>query len=333
MSILELDDATAGANFDQCSASRWYASGIDPEDDTGPYAVQRLQRDLFVPELGEPGFALAHTDAVFAIGSCFARGVENTLLANGFTVESVASEFDSFELANPQVTGRGFMNKYTTHAMRSELEWALDPDCPFPVELLVDNGDGTWTDPAANPTLLWTDLDATVERRRTITTVVRRIRHCRLVVITLGLAELWLDEQTGVFLNATPTPKMLGAHPGRYRFVLSGFDENRENVEAIGHLLGRTSMADQQIVVTVSPVPLMATFTTRDVVVANTYSKSLLRAVAEDWAHSHDNVHYFPSYEMVVNSRRELAWMPDGRHVRGPMVGHVMQTFLRHHLQ
>ncbi|MCB0996404.1 MAG: GSCFA domain-containing protein [Acidimicrobiales bacterium] len=332
MSILELADNAATANFGSLPASRWYANGIDPDDFTGPYAVQRLKRDLFIPELGTPGFALRRTDSVYAIGSCFARGIENTLVANGFDVKSVADEFDHFELSGPQVTGRGFMNKYTTHSIRAEIEWALDPSTPFPADGLIDNGDGTWADPAANPTLKWVDHATTIERRETISSVVRRLTDCRLVVITLGLVEVWRDTHTGMYLNITPTPAMMRAHPGRYRFEVSGFTENRANVEAIWELLARTGCEDQQIVVTVSPVPLMATFSDRDIVVANTYSKSLLRTVAEDWSHAHDNVHYFPSYEIVTNSNRGLAWMPDGRHVRGELVGHIMQTFLRHYL-
>jgi len=55
-----------------------------------------------------------------------------------------------------------------------------------------------------------------------------------------------------------------------------------------------------------------------DVVVANTYAKSLLRAVAQEWTSAHDNVHYFPSYEIVQNSDRAATWEPDLRHVKGP---------------
>jgi len=59
-----------------------------------------------------------------------------------------------------------------------------------------------------------------------------------------------------------------------------------------------------QIVVTVSPVPLMATLSGEDVVVANTYSKSLLRTVVQESAEAHKNVHHFPGYEIVQNSDR-----------------------------
>jgi hypothetical protein len=52
----------------------------------------------------------------------------------------------------------------------------------------------------------------------------------------------------------------------------------------------------------------MNTFSTMDIVVANTWAKSLLRAVAQEWAAAHENVDYFPSYEIVQNSDRAAVW-------------------------
>jgi hypothetical protein len=83
--------------------------------------------------------------------------------------------------------------------------------------------------------------------------------------------------------------------------------------------------------VTVSPVPLMATFSAEDIVIANTYSKSLLRTVAQEWANKHENVHYFPSYEIVQNSDPKVTWEEDRRHVKGQVVQHIMKLFLHNY--
>src|SRR5207249_9460112 len=87
------------------------------------------------------------------------------------------------------------------------------------------------------------------------------------------------------------------------------------------------------ILVTVSPVPLMNTFSTMDIVVANTWAKSLLRALAQEWASAHHNVDYFPSYEIVQNSDRATVWEHDRRHVKGAGVQHIMDLFLRNYLE
>jgi hypothetical protein len=80
-------------------------------------------------------------------------------------------------------------------------------------------------------------------------------------------------------------------------------------------------------------VPLLNTFSTMDVVVANTYAKSLLRAVAQEWAAAHDNVDYFPSYEIVQNSDRAAVWKADLRHVEGAGAQHIMNLFLQSYLE
>ena len=90
---------------------------------------------------------------------------------------------------------------------------------------------------------------------------------------------------------------------------------------------------DFHVVVTVSPVPLMNTFSTMDIVVANTWAKSLLRAVAQEWASAHPNVDYFPSYEIVQNSDRAAVWEDDLRHVRGQGAQHIMELFLRKYIE
>ena len=327
MSTYALNDSEAIANLVKNPGSRWYKPGIDVKSKSREFAIQRINQRLFTPIFNETGFQMSRKDSLFAMGSCFARGIENAMLGKKFNVLSAATEFDSFELAVPGVTGRGFMNKYSTHSIRHELEWALDPSVTFPEASLVDAQDGTWIDPSTNPTLKWVSHEETLGRRAIISNVVQRAKQCRVIVLTLGLVELWFDNLAGIYLNMAPSPTMRKLHPGRYSFEVSGFVENRANMEAIGALLKKVGGPDLQIVVTTSPVPLMATFTDRDIVAANTYSKSVLRAVAEDFAASHDFVHYFPSYEIVMNSDRKIAWAEDGRHVVGKVVHHIMDIF------
>jgi hypothetical protein len=153
---------------------------------------------------------------------------------------------------------------------------------------------------------------------------MRRAADCRIVVITLGLVEVFQDTRTGLFANTTPH---LTASPGRYEFGVLTYREVMDALERIHRLLSEHGRSDVEILVTVSPVPLSATFTGTDIVMANTYSKSLLRSAAGEWSQSNGNVHYFPSYEIVMNSARDRAWFMDGRHVRHDMVAHVMQLF------
>jgi hypothetical protein len=100
-------------------------------------------------------------------------------------------------------------------------------------------------------------------------------------------------------------------------------------LEQIYDLLVRYGRPDLHLVVTVSPVPFQATFTEQDVLVANTYSKSTLHAVAQDFARSHANVDYLPSFECVTNSDRRLAWEEDRIHVTDTLVRANILAFIR----
>ncbi|HSN17267.1 MAG TPA: GSCFA domain-containing protein [Gammaproteobacteria bacterium] len=309
--------------------TRWSAAGIHLKDSNGPYAAQRLRQPRFFAAV-QPEFRIARGDKLFAIGSCFARGIESALKNRGFQVESAAKDFDRFNtVAGQKVTALGFTNKYTTYSIFNELSWALDPDAKFPEASLVDLDEKRTIDPHINPTLQVVDRAGTLERRRIIQDVNSRLKGCRVLFMTLGLVEVWYDRHAEVHLNTTPIREMRELDPKRYEFMVSNYIQNMENLENLYALLKRFGHPELQIVVTTSPVPLNATFTGQDIVVANTYSKSTLRAVAQDFASAHANVQYFPSYEIVMNSQRELAWEDDLRHVRGAMTQHVMDQFMR----
>ena len=324
--------AEAIENYRENMAGVWYADSADPDDPAGKYAFQRLRHTWFTPKV-DPKFKLRRDDKFYAIGSCFARGIESSLTGHKIIVESAAPEFAELQPANKELSGLGFTNKYNTYSILNELRWALDPDAVFPQESIVQVTKTTWYDPHTNPSLALADLAETLERRAMMQAVTKRIKHCRAVIVTLGLAEVWRDVKADVFINRTPIPSLFKTQPGRYEFHLTSFAENWANLEAIYALLTQYGHPDVRIVVTVSPVPLMNTFSTMDIVVANTWAKSLLRAVAQEWAAAHPNVDYFPSYEIVQSSDRAAVWERDLRHVKGAGAHHIMELFLRNYIE
>jgi hypothetical protein len=319
-------------NYANNRAKCWYKEGADLNDAAGEYAFQRLRQTWFTPKI-DPKFKVQTDDKFYAIGSCFARGIENALVKRKICVESVAPEFARLNPVNKEPGRIGFINKYNTYSMLNELRWALDPTAVFPVESIAQVTEALWFDPHTNPTLELAGFEETLQRRRLMQTVTKRIRDCRIVIVTLGLVEVWRDLQADVYLNHTPPRLLLKNQSQRYEFHLTNFAQNWQSLQQIHALLSRYGHSDVQIVATVSPVPLLNTFSTMDVVVANTYAKSLLRAVAQQWAAAHDNVDYFPSYEIVQNSDRAATWETDLRHVKGPLADHIMGLFLKSYLE
>lgn len=332
MAIYKKTAAEARRNYENNAGSRWHRASTTPNEVDGKLAFQRLGHSPFTPFIS-PRFKIRREDKLFAIGSCFARGIEGALLGRKMEVLSAAPEFASFQPASKLTTPLGYTNKYNTYSIYNELHWALDPKSSFPSDSIVDVGDGLYYDPHTNPSLDLAGLAETLHRRSIVQQVNTRTSQCRVVIITLGLVEVWRDTKTDTFINTTPISEALHHHPDRYEFRLTSFSDNFENLEKIHALLTKFGHPQLQIVVTVSPVPLMATFSEDDIVLANSYSKSLLRTAAQEWAAAHDNVHYFPSYEIVQYSEPAMTWMEDLRHVRSNVVKHIMDLFLRHYLE
>ena len=121
-----------------------------------------------------------------------------------------------------------------------------------------------------------------------------------MLILTLGLTEIWQDRQDGsvICLPSGPYPNE-GGDMSRYRFRVSRYQENLDNLEKIHALMARHNPGCR-LIVTVSPVNLWATFRTdADVISASCNSKATLRAAADEFVTRHDNVFYYPAFEMA----------------------------------
>lgn len=273
----------------------------------------------------EPKFTIAPDDRFFCIGSCFARNVEEHLMYNGVTVLSRKIICPVEEWGGPRING--FVNKFTTFSMLNELEWLAQRPV-IDADLFENAGEG-WRDLQLSIGTPPVTLERAIERRAyLIDDYFARLRLADVVVLTLGLNEAWFDTRTGRYLNEAPSPASVRRQPERYRLEITDVRQNSEALEQIHRHL-RHLNPKIRIVITVSPVPMFATFSGRDVFVANMYSKTVLRVVAEEFAASHPLVDYFPSYDMVSLAPRELAFAADCLHVTDLAVGQVISQFLR----
>jgi hypothetical protein len=100
--------------------------------------------------------------------------------------------------------------------------------------------------------------------------------------------------------------------------------------EFIGLLRSVNTVA--KVILTVSPVPLIATAEDRHVLVATTYSKSVLRVACDALTRALRNVAYFPSYEIITGPHaRGHYFARDLRSITEAGVSHVMRLFLAHY--
>jgi hypothetical protein len=86
------------------------------------------------------------------------------------------------------------------------------------------------------------------------------------------------------------------------------------------------------VILTVSPVPILATYVDRHILVSSTYTKSVLRVAAEQVMQRHDFCDYFPGYELVNSSFHRGSYIAeDLRSVTPEGVDHVMRLFFAHY--
>jgi hypothetical protein len=299
---------------------------------------RRIETGGLMPVQHTPRFTFTRDQKIFTMGSCFARRIEKVLEARGLPLllsgHGVPAEhFESWDPAKRIGGGvpagrlsRGALHKYNAHSMVHELRRVLR-GATYPQEGLIEMSPGAWFDPHASG-LRNLDLETALENRRRIDAATATVREAEVVFLTLGLTETWIDQETGLAMNRAPSARDLLANRHRFRFVDFGFRSILEEMEAGLELIREACNPSMRFIVTVSPVPLSHTFRQTDALVSVTASKSVLRAVAEELRRTFDFVDYFPSYEMVMHSPRELAWQSDQLHVAAPMVSHITTSFM-----
>jgi hypothetical protein len=332
--MLRIDGEQALANRKRNPRHSWNGSGSSETasgapDDASSRIFTRLAR--IRPGYDGPRHELS--DPVFTMGSCFAREIEAALIASGGNVVSVDGRIDRPEFRDAEGRVRsGFFHRYTPRSMLQELKQAFGEAPGWSDNALLfrqSRKDGVsdlnyCTFAGAD------ESEAAVRTRRTLAAeLVRRAAEAKLVILTLGLIEAWFHKPSGLYANA-PAPGVLARHAKDFELRLIDVEDATACLEAIHDLLRRRHQTgDFQLVVTVSPVPMASTFTTRDVVVANAESKAVLRAAAGAFTAGRKGVHYFPSYEMVTMTDPALAWRPDRLHVNGKITRGIVKTFMK----
>lgn len=250
----------------------------------------------------------------FAAGSCFARNVERALHDREVPVLSWSP---TSELGNE------IFHRYNTFTILQDFQLGLEDR--FEDGSLVQVGSDKWVDFTAYGSR--ESRESLKDLRQRCIAVHKKVLEADVLIITLGLVEAWFDREVGRYLNIAPVG-LLSKFPDRFELRVTGYHENFEALSSFWTYLKAKAAHPLKLVVTVSPVPFAATFSGHDVVVANTYSKSVLRAVAQDFVAQNPDAIYFPSYEMVAFSNPEVVWTADKRHVQQDHVDRIMQFFV-----
>ncbi|MBR0680008.1 GSCFA domain-containing protein [Roseomonas eburnea] len=279
-------------------------------------------------------FRISRTDAVATAGSCFAQHLSRHLSAAGF--RSLVTERHPGGVAPDEGYGvfpARFGNIYTTLQLRQLFERAYGLMRPKARAWALPGGG--FVDPC-RPRIQaggFPSLEALEEdRRRHLAAVRRMFEGCDVFIFTLGLTEGWVAAEDGLAVPLHPGVLGVATPPDAWRFVNAGFAETLAALEAF--LAGLRDVNPRvRVMLTVSPVSLIATHEDRHVLVSTVASKAILRAVVEELCRRDPAIAYFPSFEIITGPQaRGRFFADDLREVTPEGVAQVMELFARHGL-
>jgi len=169
------------------------------------------------------------------------------------------------------------------------------------------------------------------DREQHLAAVRTMFENLDVLVFTLGLTECWRSRADGAVFPICPGVEGGTFDPEKYEFFNQGVEDVVKDLKAFRSALVEVN-PKANIVLTVSPVPLVATAEPgAHVLSATTYSKSVLRVAAEALRREFEDTHYFPSYEIITGAfNRGSYYAADLRNVLEPGVRHVMRLFMAH---
>lgn len=280
-----------------------------------------------------PKFKIKASDKVVTAGSCFAQHISRYMNKVGLSILNCEPPHPLLMSHDGDVEGHNqfsarYGNIYSSSQCLELIQQALGI-IPMVKDFVEESS--RWYDlirPNIQKAGFSSLHEALSDRRYHLSQVSKMFHEADIFVFTLGLTEVWKNK------SGTHTYPVC---PGTLRGV---FDEEKHIFKNLNYLNVHEDLTDIikilkkinpkiKIILTVSPIPLVATKTLQNVLVASSYSKAVLRAVAGDIEQQYDNVAYFPSFE-IINSPASLGQYlsDDLREVTENGVEHVMNCFL-----
>lgn len=310
--------------YDNLGRSAFWKTGVKES------SIERLD-SLYAPK-----FTITKDAKLMTAGSCFAQHVGRELARVGFGVLDYEPPPPGLPSALRSLYGFSmFSARYgNIYTVASLLQLAKEAFKKIEVTEYIWERDGVYFDslrPGIERHGYKTPGEIELHRACHLAQVRRLFLDADILVFTLGLTEAWRDRRTGIVYPLAPGVTAGNYDPRLYEFVNFGFESILCDFNSLIALLDAVRMGRPKLkfLLTVSPVPLTATASDKHVLVASTYSKSVLRAVAGEMECQHGRIDYFPSYEIITNlASKGCYYDANLRAVTPAGVGVVMKHFL-----
>jgi hypothetical protein len=279
------------------------------------------------------GRLLCKGDKVASAGSCFAANIVPYITRAGFEyvqTERLPGIFGEAGADNFSYSkfSAAYGNIYTPRQALQLLQRALGEFAPLEdywqpaADVVVDPFRPGLKFPASSIE------EFAVIRAQHLRATLKALEQADVFVFTLGLTESWYSRADGAVFPACPGTIAGSFDPGQHAFHNFSVSEViADTAEFIR--VARGVNPRLRFVLTVSPVPLVATAAGGHVLTATVYSKSVLRVAAQEIADSLPDVVYFPAYEIVTGPQApEDSFQADRREPSQSAIDRVMRAFL-----
>jgi hypothetical protein len=281
-------------------------------------------------------FKIGREEKVVSAGSCFAQRISSYLANNGFNYKIYESAHpilgeDTAKQFNYNIYSARYGNIYTARQLLQLFKRAFG---------LFEHKSDYWIDkknnfvdpfrPFIQPNGFNSSEEVVLDRVQHLKCVREMFQDMDYFIFTLGLTECWISNEDGV---AYPIcPDVVSNNTPSFSFKNFTVEEVVDDISEFNELLLKINK-NAKIVISVSPVPLTATAIDQHVLVSNTYSKAVLRVACEDIVKRHDNVCYFPSFEIIDGSfNMGVYFDKNKRTINSLGVSHVMRVLAESYL-
>lgn len=278
---------------------------------------------------------IAAGERVVTIGSCFAQHLARNMAGLGLRYHVTEAAPDGMPAEEAQRRNYGvfsarFGNVYTVRQAVQLYDRAFGRFDPEDDIWEVPDGFVDAFRPQIEPVPYATAAQVRAEAGRHLACVREMFTSADWLIFTLGLTEGWRSVHDGAVYPVVPGVSGGVFDAGHYEFVNFSAQSVQRDLQKFVDRVQSTNPRCR-IILTVSPVPLIATYEDRHVLVATTYSKSVLRVAADEIERAYSHVTYFPSYEIITSPAAGGRYFADDlRSVREEGVQHVMRIFRKH---
>lgn len=270
------------------------------------------------------------------MGSCFAQHLSNYISRSGFNYYVTEAGPGDLTAAQARMRNYGvFSARYgNVYTVRQALQLFDRAFNNFEPTESIWRKEDAFIDPyrpQIEPNGFASERELIADRRLHLSQVREIFERTDVLVFTLGLTESWRSKSDGAIFPLAPGVAGGGFDPARHEFInFSAALVQSDLYSFIDKIVAVNPSV--KIILTVSPVPLIATYEPRHVLVSTAVSKAVLRVAADSAERRYDNVTYFPSYEVITSPAGTKYFDDDLRQVKQVGVNHVMRLFRKHFL-